>query len=383
MTLLYVCYFDFLIARGIKKKILIQVQEFKNQGIKTILVYKNGEQLVIDNMGQVETIDIGQGRTCKKMNSHIVEYIQERIDWLYVRYEALGNISKLISTYKKRGSKILLEIPTYPFKGEILGNIKKSVKIGKTFSAIKSLILFMEASFSVKETVKYIDYIVTYSKDKEIWGVPTIVVSNGVDFNINQMRDKKNLGKAINIISVANNEEWHGYDRFLKGLGNYYFKRDAREIIYHCVGAGSAIDGYKKVAKEYGIEEKVVFYGNLELEELNEVFNKADIALDAMGRHRVGVEFNSTIKGKEYMAKGLPIISGVETELDDVAEMSPYYMRVSANEEPIDIDNVVRFYESIYVAGDSVISVSTKIRNIAKEKFSFDKVMEPIIKKIM
>lgn len=35
-----------------------------------------------------------------------------------------------------------------------------------------------------------------------------------------------------------------------------------------------------------------------------------------MGRHRSGVSFNSSLKGKEYCAKGLIIVSGVKTELD-------------------------------------------------------------------
>jgi hypothetical protein len=49
---------------------------------------------------------------------------------------------------------------------------------------------------------------------------------------------------------------------------------------------------------------------------LNDIYNISDIAIDSLGRHRSNVMYNSTLKGKEYCAKGLPIVSGVKTEFD-------------------------------------------------------------------
>ena len=77
------------------------------------------------------------------------------------------------------------------------------------------------------------------------------------------------------------------------------------------------------------------------------LYDKADIALDCMGRHRVGVYYNSSLKGKEYCAYGVPIISGVETELDQRKEFQ-YYLRVPADDTILDMDDIVNYYHKCY-----------------------------------
>ncbi|MFK5655764.1 hypothetical protein ACIA4K_04025 [Lactobacillus delbrueckii subsp. bulgaricus] len=65
---------------------------------------------------------------------------------------------------------------------------------------------------------------------------------------------------------------------------------------------------------------KVSMVGKKEKEELDYYYNICDIGIDSMGRHRSNVYYNSSLKGKEYLAKGLPIVLGVTTELDYIKD---------------------------------------------------------------
>ena len=196
------------------------------------------------------------------------------------------------------------KIPTYPFKNEYKG--------------IKSILGFI-GMYYLKHLHKYIDYIVTYSKDKEIYRIPTIITSNGVD--LEKIKPKKeSRSKDINMIAVANFSMWHGYDRIIEGLNNYY-KNDCKDNVYlYLVGSGEYLKVYQSLIKKYNLEKYVFVLGAKSGYELDFVYNKCNIAIDACGRHRSGVYYNSSLKGKEYCAKGLPIVSGVETELDYIKD---------------------------------------------------------------
>ena len=75
------------------------------------------------------------------------------------------------------------------------------------------------------------------------------------------------------------------------------------------------------------------------------------------------------------MAKGLPVISGVETELDKEFEF-PYYLRVSADESPVDFCCIEKFYNQIYKNDENV---GEKIRRFCEEKFDLKHTFMPIM----
>ena len=67
-----------------------------------------------------------------------------------------------------------------------------------------------------------VDRIYTYSEDNQIWGIPTICSSNGIDFDLVSIRKVEKKRESINLIAVAGLAKWHGYDRILRGMGEYY-----------------------------------------------------------------------------------------------------------------------------------------------------------------
>lgn len=294
------------------------------------------------------------------------------IDIVYIRYMISNyQMIKCLKKIKKNkpSVKILVEIPTYPYENERLNKLASKPLLWKD-------------KYNRRKLVNYVDRIITYSDDKSIFGIKTIKISNGIDINKVKEREVKCNDNEINIIAVALFAKWHGYDRIIEGLKNYYRNSNLNKIIkIHFVGDGEEIKRYKEMVKSYNLNEYVKFYGRLDGVALDDIYNKCDIGLDAMGRHRSGVYYNSSIKGKEYIGKGLPVISGVSTELDSDFNFK-YYFRVAADESPINIEEVIGFYESIYNCEISKIEVSNKIRKYAEDNFNIIKCFEPVIEYI-
>ncbi|MFD1851260.1 glycosyltransferase [Oceanobacillus bengalensis] len=291
-------------------------------------------------------------------------------DYVYIRYEKSDyQFVKSLKTIKETNPKIkvLVEIPTYPYDNE--GQI-----------SISNILIILKDRRNRRKMYKYVDRIITFSDDQFIFGIPTIRVSNAV--NTQNITPKKIItsSMAINVIAVANFAFWHGYDRFIKGLYNYYNSdnRNKESIILHLVGIGNELEHYKSLVSKYKLEKKVIFYGKMEGRELDEIYDKCDIGLDALGRHRSKVYYNSTLKGKEYGAKGLPIISGVRTELDNHEDFK-YYLRVPAEDSPIDMIKVIHFYNEIYNSIESKEEIINNIRNYTESNFDVNVVWEKVV----
>lgn len=283
----------------------------------------------------------------------------------FIRYNGIDlNGILYLRKLRKKNVRIYIEIPTYPYDNEM--------KKKKLFYKDKIMRNFL---------YRYVDKVFTYSNDKYIFRIPCINISNFVDCNKILPRANKSNNNEVNIIAVATLAFWHGYDRAIKGLHNYYLNTNNKVIVkLHFVGDGPILDDYKKMVKEYHLEKYVVFYGAKKGVELSNIYDICDIALDSLGRHRSGIFYNSSLKGKEYMAKGLPIISGVATELDSIDNYL-YYLRVPADDSPLDINEICLFYEKVY-GNQSKKEVIKSISSKAKEMFNIDIAMQPIIEEL-
>lgn len=84
--------------------------------------------------------------------------------------------------------KIILEIPTYPYDGE---------KINHT--GIKKKKYWIEKKYR-KSLYKYVDRVVTFSEDDEIFGIKTIKISNGIDLETISLIKKESKKMKIKLI---------------------------------------------------------------------------------------------------------------------------------------------------------------------------------------
>ena len=59
------------------------------------------------------------------------------------------------------------------------------------------------------------------------------------------------------MIVVSSLYYWHGYDRTIEGLKNYYKGTHSKEVNLYIVGTGPEFVKYEKLIKEYDLENHV------------------------------------------------------------------------------------------------------------------------------
>ena len=289
----------------------------------------------------------------EKQVMKILDVVDDDVDYIYIRKPSLAvEFYKVLKKIKIKFPKIyiLLEIPTYPFHSEY-------TKFSK--------LMILKSINCEKKLKNVVDKIVTYSDDKEIWGIPTIETSNCVSYkDVLPRSSHYKLEKGtIRLTCVANFMYWHGVDRLINGIKDY---NGDYEIILNIVGDGKEIKKLKRLSKGM---KNIIFHGIKTGDDLLKIFNETDIAVDALGRHRSGVSFNSSLKGKEYVAMGIPVISAVRTDLDNIPNFL-YYYRFPADESHIDIEKIIEFYNAIYF-DDTLEDITMTIRKTTEKMFDY------------
>ena len=151
---------------------------------------------------------------------------------------------------------------------------------------------------------------------------------------------------------VAEVHYWHGYDRLIAGLGEYYHNViKPRNIYFHIVGGvwksemydSIHAPGFSELMDKYGIRDRVVFHDQLFGGALDKVFNQCCFAIGSLARHRSGITVIKTLKNREYATRGIPFIY---SEIDSDFEDKPYIIKALPDESPIDIQQIVDFIES-------------------------------------
>lgn len=89
--------------------------------------------------------------------------------------------------------------------------------------------------------------------------------------------------------------------------------------------------------------EHVVFHGAKYGDELDELYDLADAGLAAFGSYKEGIEKLCTIKAREYLAKGIPVVLGCEDNLF-LNEAKRYGIIFPNDDSIIDILTIVSFW---------------------------------------
>lgn len=381
MKLLYIAFKDFSnLHFGANAKVLAQCRAFEEYGYDVELIGRKG----------IDTVLISPDRTCNticqgKMGAKnqkiqsllskrnqmtaVCRYVKEKIyDACYIRYDfSDASFIKMLGCLRPRCKKIVLELPTYPYEAENSVGILNKIKMQIDFRYRKQL-------------HKYVDFIVTfYEGYKELFGIPVEVIPNGFDFSTMELVHSELLDDAIHIIAVSSMREWHGYERMIEGLRNYYAANGKENFVLHLVGNGREYGRYKELVERYGIYEHIVMEGAMHGEALNTLYEKCALGVDSLARHRSGISVLSSLKSREYGAKGIPIINSCKIDIID--DDFPYMLQVPADESPIDMEAVGRFYHGCYDSRDRM-EVAESIRGYIAEKASMKSTLGAVVNKI-
>ena len=138
-------------------------------------------------------------------------------------------------------------------------------------------------------------------------------------------------------------------------------------------------DEYKKIVVENGLQSNVFFYGRKTGKELDSIYDRCTLGIEVLGCHKNAVAFSSTLKSREYWAKGLPFITECEFP-PEVEEIGQYIMKVPYDESPIDIEKVIEFHDNLYLrSGKSQEEIIDEIRDFAYRTCDMSVAMKPII----
>lgn len=342
MRILFIVYHGFSEHSGISKKIHYQVKGLRENGHEVRLCYygfaENGHRCRYIDGAILKDYGTGRLAALRQRIDYgcIYDYcIRENIEFIYARsfMNATPLLANLFKKLQRAGIHAVTEIPTYPYDSEFSPHIWK-----------QPLRLVVDKWFR-RSLYQHMDAIVTFSDEKKIFGQRTINISNGVDFD--SIPVHKYLAPSdgsIHLIGVAEVHAWHGYDRLIAGLGEYYKnEQNPRQVYFHIVGGVHPYQMsscFVPIIERYNIRDKVIFHGQLFGVELTKVFDRCQFAIGSLGRHRSGISVIKTLKNREYATRGLPFIY---SELDSDFDRQPYVLKAPADESPIDIQQIIDF----------------------------------------
>ncbi len=384
MNLLYASFMlEDTRASGIINKVVSQTSVFSKTFDNVYLYISRHSEAVLyrvseKSLSEIETFKYKEIATFDK-NSRIrrvrsylwynsfLKYLNKivhshKIDIVYFRFSLPS--SKLLKIMRNKKLVRILEIPTYPYENEVK-KLKGKIEYiffwrymaSRLFSLMDNIVV-ISGTNDIKEDSKF------------------TLISNGI--HLENIKVKKHCQKDhFVLLSVANVAFWHGYDRVLRGMHDYYKNNPKREVYYNCVGDGPELENLKKLARELKLEKYVIFHGTKVGDELEEIVDTSDVAIGSLGFHRIELKGGSPLKSREYCARGIPFVIAYDDQ--DFPKSFPYVFKIPSDESPVDINKVVEWYEKLIYSHPEY---SIDMRKYAEEHLSWDAKMKPVIEVI-
>lgn len=165
---------------------------------------------------------------------------------------------------------------------------------------------------------------------------------------------------------------YNGIDRIYKGIANY---SGEYKLELHILGNDLSYEN-SLLLKFPLITNNIVFHTFISGKELDKLFESFHIGVSQFGMHRKGIISNTTIKSREYFARGIPFIFGHhDPDISDNAEAKPFFMEFPADEGTVDFALVVEWYKAL----EKIPTYNTAMKNFAKKNLDYKVKMEKLV----
>lgn len=354
---------------GIQQKIMSQIRTFNENGLQC-------ERKFLPRGDEKCGVFIGAlSRFVPGINIFPVWQNEEefaKMDFIYFR-RPLAMTSAMRKFLKKikelnPNINIFMELPTYPYDGEL--------QTGLLFPFL------WKDRFNRKKLVGLVDAVTVISTEstvKKIWGIPAIPFQNGYDVKRVKIAERSGDTTCIHLSCIAMFQPWHGYERLLLGMKQYYENGGTREIKCHMIGEGKELKRYKITAENKYLKDRVVFHGRKSGAELDQLYNQVDIGVCSLGSYKrrdLG-DLSSELKSREYMAKGLPMITGCKIDVFEERNVD-FVCEFENNKSILDMNKIISFYDRM----QKKENLRTDIRQFAIETVDMACTMKPVIELI-
>lgn len=366
--ILYLTMAEVNTSSGVYKKIRAQADAFARQGFETRILFVSDT----DNIHYLKNGELREG-SFAQIESEVAQYLKE-CSFCYARFELLRHkyFKRVLDLCTAANTKIVTEIPTFPPYQESFARAKAKLKRGQVIGGLKTMIGAGIVAGDMNALANMSSMVCIVADDFKFNKTKTIRIENGIDLQKNPLApySEKNV---INIIAVSNFAVWNGYDRAVEGLGQYYATAPKRKVHLTFVGPLDNAPELQKRVKELGLDNDVTFTGALSGAALDAQYANADIALGALGNHRRKVFANSSLKAKEYAARGMMmVLSDAEGIEGDILDNS---FVVKSDESPIDFESIVKWFESV----ENKELVKNRIHEFALDHYAWDSQMKKVI----
>ena len=301
----------------------------------------------------------------KAATEHI---LQSKPEFLYVRYPRSDPLylSFLANIRNRVPALIILsEFPTYPYDKEYEATSCRKDR----------LVFFLDKA--TRSCLKYfINQAISINYGASIFGMNTISITNGINISDYEPVGRKPASlNTINIIGVANVNSWHGYDRVISGLGEYYRNSSGsdRKITFHIVGARFPyLKELLTLASKEGVTHAVVFHEPQQGRFLDLIFMNCHLAIGVLGGHRKDLYVMSPLKNREYCARGIPFVFS-HTDPDFSSDFE-YCLQLKSDESPLNIEELISFATDVYSKSDCVV----EMRNYSRRFLDWSVKLQPV-----
>lgn len=291
-----------------------------------------------------------------------------KLDFAYVRYSlSMPKYCSMMKTLHRVCNRVVMEIPSYPPDKEEKADPDKSLL--RRFR-------YAFAHYYDKRALPHTDLFALIGESgNEFFGRPAVNIQNAANVGNYKAHKRVLPYDGIHILALAKMVNYHGYDRIITGLREYYNKGGTEEVYIHFVGPDDdgSLSLWRNLADSLMLAEYVTFEGPKYDAELEKVLDRCDIAVDGLGYHRKDMGWGITLKVSEFTARGIPFIAS------EAAGYSEYkipfcYSIVPEDDSPVDIEKVVGIVREIR----KIENVAEQMRSYARTKMSWEVQFEKI-----
>jgi hypothetical protein len=180
------------------------------------------------------------------------------------------------------------------------------------------------------------------------------------DFRLKRIEPIQDTIHFVFLKGASTNAEFNGLERFIRCIETY---SGPYQLFFHILGNNLAYE--KSLVTD---TNKIRLHNRMQLDVLDEFIDKMHIGVSTLGLYHKNLNETTTIKTREYFARGLPFIYAYnDTDMELNPEMKAFALQFSNDDSPIDINEVIGFAIAQYENLDH----GKQMRQLAEEHLSY------------
>jgi hypothetical protein len=372
MNLLYVFTSAGLNESSVQKKVKNQIQALNEIEVFCKGLFFSTEDIPKSDNDQyqfikVEKIQSGWFKSYRQKQAYhkaILDYFKKtthKADFVYIRYP--GPSKHMVKLAQLLENKAFFEHITHEMAEIKLHANEQRFKfnLSSILSRIEFLYLplihewyfgkFMrrKAAFGICNS----NEIAKYENQRAGKAYIQLILGDAVDakqFKIRTFPKFNNELKMIFLKGASTFADFNGLDRVFEGIKNYKGNIHLKFYIY-----GKNLKAEEAMINALGIQNHVELHPFTEPNVLDQIINDVHIGISALAVHRKGIKGTTTIKTREYCARGLPFVYGhIDPDFSNNDSAAQFSLEFDANDSALDFEKIIQWYSLINLKAETL-----------------------------